>query len=413
VSLRIASGTTQRRRRAGRLVWLFATGALLALVVAAESGSGIGSDTSVLGTAASAAQLGGLAAFVLSGALIVSRQPANLIGWLLMVPGLALPLSAVGSSWLAGMQPPPAQADPVLWLALWVTSWSWVLLIFPIFHLLLVFPSGRLLSPRWRWVVALEAGMVATMLVLAAITSELTVLVNDMPVWSVPNPIGFMDPAFWSGAFATAWSAGLVIMTAASVTAFVLRFRRGTTVERQQLKWPLLAVTFFGVTYAIGAIQQGLANSVATLLFGLSLAAIPVSVAIAVLRYRLYEIDRIISRTLGWLAVTLVLAGVFAAGVIGLQALLEPVTGNNTVAVAASTLLAASLFQPLRRRIQRAVDRRFNRARADAAVVGAAFANRLREEIDLETLGADFRGTVDGSLAPSSIGLWFRTGVRG
>jgi hypothetical protein len=145
----------------------------------------------------------------------------------------------------------------------------------------------------------------------------------------------------------------------------------------------------------------------------IAFATVPIAIYVAITRYRLYEIDRIVSRTLGWLLVTAVLAGVFAGAVIGLQALLAPVTGSNTVVIAGSTLLAAGLFQPLRRRIQHAVDRRFNRARLDADRVAGAFAGRLRQQVDLDALGIDMRQTVMGSVAPATVGLWLRAGGGG
>ncbi len=196
-------------------------------------------------------------------------------------------------------------------------------------------------------------------------------------------------------------------MTIASAAAVLLRFRRGSTVERHQLKWPVLAVVLFGVVYG-GALVNAVIIGDGTILFGLSLAGIPISVAIAVLRYRLYAIDHIISRTISWAVITAVLVAVFVGGVLGLQAVLAQVTQAPTLAVAASTLLAFGLFQPLRRRVQHVVDRRFDRARIDAERTAQGFGARLRDEVAIDTIAADLQTTIDGSVRPSTQGLWLR-----
>ncbi len=289
--------------------------------------------------------VGSLLAFIVSGALIVSRQPGNVVGWLLMIPGLALPASTLATNWLGSMQPPQQVTAP-MWMVLWALSWSWILLIFPIFHMLLTFPDGRLLSPRWRWAVALELAMIAVFLGFTAFRQDLNLLVDDAPVWTVPNPIGFLSNDLFDAALGTIWGVGLLAMTIVSAAAVVVRFRRGSTVERQQLKWPVLAVVLFGAVYGGALLYPGLVGN-GSILFGVSLAGIPISVAIAVLRYRLYAIDHIISRTVSWAVITAVLVAVFVGGVLGLQAAAGTgVTQAPTLAVAASTLVACALFQP-------------------------------------------------------------------
>ena len=228
---------------------------------------------------------------------------------------------------------------------LWTLAWSWILLIFPIFHLLLTFPDGRLLSPRWRLAVALEVAMVSIFLGFTAFAQDLGVLVEDERAWTIANPIGFLPNSMFDDSLGVAWEIGLVAITIASAAAVVLRFRRGSTIERQQLKWPLLAVILFGAVYAGATLNPDLVGG-GSVLFGPSLAGIPISVAIAVLRYRLYAIDHLISRTVSWAAITAILVAVFVAGVLGLQFALAGVTETPTFAVAASTLLAFGLFQP-------------------------------------------------------------------
>ena len=394
-------------RLLARAVWILAAVGVGATGVLAWSfaQSGLPLTVASLGSAISLTAC--LAAFVLCGALIVSRQPRNVVGWLLMIPGLALPVSTLATNWLAALDPPPQQATPALWLVLWALTWSWILLIFPIFHLLLTFPDGRLLSRRWRLAVALEVVMVTTMLTFAALSQDMGVVIDDERIWTFANPIGIVPNDLFDSAFGGIWDAGLLLMTVVSAAAVVVRFRRGSPDVRQQLKWPLLAVFGFGFVYGATAVDSRIASD-GSFLFAFALAGIPVSVAIAVLRYRLYAIDHIISRTLSWAVVTALLVAVFVASVLGLQTALAGITQAPTIAVAASTLLAFGLFQPIRRRVQRAVDHRFDRARFDADRTASTFAERLRGEVAIEAIAGDLQTTIDRSVRPSTQGLWLR-----
>ena len=391
-----------------RVVWVIAAVGVAIVGLLIASYARLGANATLVEAVAGVSLAGSLVAFILCGALIVSRRPRNIVGWLLMIPGLVLPVGTLATNWLGSIDP-PQQVTPLLWLGLWALGWSWILLIFPIFHLLLTFPDGRLLSPRWRLAVALELTMSAIFIAFTGLAEHLGVLVNDEVVWSVQNPIGFLPNDLFDGWVGSVWQAGLMVMTIASVAAVVVRFHRGSTVERQQLKWPLVAVVIFGVVYAAAAVDSNLVAS--SILFGVALAGIPISVAIAVLRYRLYAIDHIISRTIGWAVVTAVLVAVFAGVVVVLQALLTPVTRENTLAVAASTLVAFALFQPLRRRVQRAVDRRFDRARYDGQRTVDAFAERLRTEVDLPTLRESLATTADEAVRPSTATVWLAKGT--
>ena len=393
-------------RSAARIVWVIAGLGILSTALLLASYATQGGGVTLVEVLAALSLVGALVAFILSGALIISRQPGNIVGWLLMMPGLALPVSTLATKWL-GSQPPPQQISPLLWLLMWSLGWSWILLIFPILHLLLTFPDGRLPSPRWRAAAALEVAMISIFLGYLAFRQDLNVLVEDQVAWTLPNPIGFLPNDAFDTYWGVLWAFGLVVVTILSVAAVVVRFRRGSTVERQQLKWPLLAVVVFGSVYAGATVDQRLVGD-ASVLFGLSLAGIPISVAIAVLRYRLYAIDHIISRTLSWAVITAILLLVFVGGVLALQALLSGVTRDQTLAVAASTLGAFVLFQPLRRRVQHAVDRRFDRARVSGERAASAFADRLRDEVAIEVIAADLRETVDGAVRPSTQAIWLR-----
>ncbi len=205
----------------------------------------------------------------------------------------------------------------------------------------------------------------------------------------------------------TVWEVGLLLLTAASAAAVILRFRRGSAEVRQQLKWPLLAMILFGLVYGAAAVDSRVASD-GSFVFAFALAGIPISVAVAVLRYRLYAIDHIISRTVSWAVITALLVGAFVATVFGLQAVLVGVTQASTIAVAASTLVAFGLFQPVRRRVQRVVDRRFDRARFDAERTAAGFADRLRGEVAIDAIASDLQATLDASIKPSAQVLWLR-----
>jgi hypothetical protein len=347
-----------------------------------------------------------LLAFVLSGAAIASRQPGNLIGWLLIAPGLSAALAEVINTWLFSLDPPPSTADIALWLGLWFTSWSWLLLIFPIFHLLLVFPDGDLLSPRWRWVVGLEIAMLASFVAFVTFSEELSLSnEDDVTVFAVENPLGFIPESSWD-VFGGIWSIGLVAMTVVGVLAFIFRFRSGSPLQRQQLKWPLYAVGLFGIAYGISAAMGGVeSGSFWDTLFNLSLAAIPISIAIAVLRYRLYDLDRLVSRTVTYAVVAAFLIIVYGLIVLGLGSFLGR---DNPLAVAGATLGAAALFNPVRTRVRGWMDRRFNRSRYDVEQVIGRFVVTLRDQVDPEGLIDGWVGVATETMQPSTVGAWIR-----
>jgi hypothetical protein len=199
------------------------------------------------------------------------------------------------------------------------------------------------------------------------------------------------------------------------IASLAQRYRRAQGVERAQLKWfayvGLLVVPVLVIAIVTSTVTSGplvILTDIAWIVAVGGLALLPISIGVAILRYRLYEIDRLISRTIAYGLVTLVLASVFVAVVLAVPTVLGPITGSSTIAVAGSTLLVAALFQPIRRRVQRLVDRRFNRTRYDAERTVAAFAARLRDDVDLETLRAEILATVSAAVEPSAVSLWLR-----
>jgi hypothetical protein len=354
------------------------------------------------------------------GALLAIRRHRNPIGWLLI--GLSwtflfafVPTLATATALQAGT----ASLFEMLlsWSSAWLPTVGFAFLL----AIMITFPAGNLPSGRWRRPAIVAIGAAASAVVLAALvpTFKVTIEHQAEQVVTLPNPFTFLPDAppwdWLTGAFPYPVFVALLLAGAGSM---VVRARRATGQERQQLRWVVAA--FAGLAsavpsgFAILIVFGDGATDVAWLPALLSFLLPPIAIGIAILRYRLYDIDRLISRTIGWALVKGVLVAVFAGTVLGLQAILTRVTQGQTFAVAASTLIAFALFQPVRRRVQRVVDRRFDRARYDGDLTAAAFAEHLRQQVDLAGLESDIAGVVDNALRPTSVGVWIRrSGHRG
>jgi hypothetical protein len=329
------------------------------------------------------------------GALIVRRDPRHLLGWLMGVGAVFLGVFNFTQQWAPlalGLSERRASLPGGV-LASWLASWTNVpgIVIGSVF-LVLLFPDGRVPSPRWRplaW-----AG---------AVVAVVPTVVLAVGYWPLRGP-ALLDqsgslPPLVDSMFGIAF-AGAVLLSAASVVALVLRFRRAGALQRQQIKW-----------FAYGAVLSLLPEPVADAhpygpyLELLGTAILLGCVGIGIFRYRLWEIDRLLSRTLVYGLLSAILGGAYA----GLVLALGPVFGrSSSLAVAVSTLAVAALFQPLRHRIQRAVDRRFNRRRYDAAQTIEAFATRLREHTDLHALTSELLTVVDHTMQPTRVSLWLK-----
>jgi hypothetical protein len=346
-------------------------------------------------------------------ALIVSRQPRNTIGWLLMTQGLPLALGGPVGVYLRGITTAPEQPGALLLLAVWFENVSWLFLIFPLFIIPLLFPTGRPPSGRWYGVVSLAVGMCLLLLTAVALTERLGPLQGN---WMVRNPIGFL-PETWIEPILVPWAIGLATLTVAGLTAVVLRYRQGSEVERQQIKWLVFGCAVFAAVYAPslwlvwegGDTQDWNLGLLWNVLFTAALMAIPMSIAIAILRYRLWEIDVIIRRTLVYSVLTGLLAALYFGSVLALQTVLRGATGEETpLVIVLSTLLIAALAAPLRRRVQAWIDKRFYRRKYDAALTLAAFGAQARDETDLERLNERLLAVVEETMQPASAGLWLR-----
>ncbi len=332
------------------------------------------------------------------GAALALRRPENPVGWLYIAGGLLLLLAtAVPEYAFAIFQMHRGLPGRTLAAALGNWSWSLVALFF-LFASALVFPTGKLLGPRWRWAAAVTGLSLMVVVLTMAVSPG-----RAVPGVGAPNPIGLNGS--WAVAVGEALLApALLVPALLAVAALVWRWRRGSALERLQIRWPAtttaVALALFFAAYTL---SSGWAYFLLSYLLVLAFVAVPASVLVAISRYRLYDLDRLVSRTLAYLAVTAVLGGVYVGGV----ALATRVLPFSTpLGVAASTLAAAALFSPLRKRVQRLVDRRFNRARYDADSVVAAFASRLRSQVDPDLVLADLVGTVATAVEPALVSVW-------
>lgn len=331
-----------------------------------------------------------------TGWLIAKHQPDNMVAWLLLLFGGLGGLQ--GSLW--GWQTAAGEFGlPGAALTAWTEIWIWAPMLGITFGpLLVLFPDGRLLSNRWAAVLWLSGAFV----VLAGVGNA---LFPYAPEDGGPNP--YAVEGFDASLRMLQDLGGLALMGAllGGVAGLAVRFRRADQVQRQQLKWFLTAAALLPVVTVAGELDEQALQPVAVPL-GLSLIA--VAMGIAILRHRLYDIDRIISRSLSWALVTVVIGSVYFGAVTLLTAATASVAGQSAPAVAVSTLLAAAAFGPVRRRIQSAVDRRFNRARYDAAQTVEAYRVRLRSDLDVESIAAHLHGAVADTLQPRSSTVWLR-----
>ena len=337
-----------------------------------------------------------VAAFATVGALLAWKRPGNPIGWLLSATGLAYAVGGFGVFL--------AHFARTLTLANWL-GWIWLLSIGLCVFVVLLFPTGNLPSRRWR-PVAWAAGVGLAGWVLGNAFAP-TIITNGP---SEPNPVGVTGPAGIIFNLMAVGGAALIAATGlAAVLSLAFRYRRARTAERAQLKWLVYAAALVvaGVLAGLLAMQimgpTDAANNLQNAISSGTVALVPVAIGVAVLRYRLYDIDRVISRTLAYAIITGLLAGIYA----GLVLLATQVLHVHTpVAVAAATLAAAALFSPLRRRVQRTVDRRFNRARYDAEITVTAFAARLTNAVDLDAVRDDLAQVVQTALEPAHLTMW-------
>ena len=388
-----------RRRREprglGRLAWALCAGAeaiavaCVVLLLAGRVSLGDAVDAYLV------TNLGMVVAFAAIGGLVAGNRPGNPIGWLFLAHSLCFAVATLaGTIAVARQATLPAgslRALLIVFMGVWPLG---IGIALPL--AVQLFPTGRPLSPGWGWLIGLT---VISGLAFAAQTvlAPAALAVTDRPVPPLIDPAAFhaADP-LWTVA-----NASLVGVLAASVAELVVRFRRARGVERLQLTWLVWAVALFALLNS----QRWITGN-GPILFLLTLPLVPAAAAVAILRHDLYDIRVIVNRTLVYGLLTVLLGLGYAGGVLVLGQLAG--RDRNNLAVAGTTLAVAALAQPARRRIQQAVDRRFNRRRYDAAQTIAAFSTRLREELDLDTLAAELCAVAGQTMEPSSVSLWLR-----
>jgi len=398
---------------------LVATGVLDALPRSAQASG----DWFTVGTVGDAVSFLLFLAFPIVGALVASRRPQNPIGWICLADGLLWMFLGVTDSYsVYGVARPGSVPFPVA-IGTLGNQWLWVPTVGLLgIYLILLFPDGKLPSRRWRPL----AWFSAVMIVLLSVTEGLAPgpLENQ---GGVRNPFG-VEALPWLQDAAYIVLPLLPLCIFASAVSMVLRFRRSRGEVRQQIKWITFVASLVGLLYMIAMIGQlvfvlavsggdgglppipwwlELLFSVAVLGF----AGVPVAIGFAVLKYRLYDIDVVINLTLVYGSLTAMLVGLYFGGVAATQTILRALTGQTEqpqLAVVVSTLVIAALFNPLRRRIQSFIDRRFYRSKYDARKTLEAFSARLRDETDLETLNNDLAGVIRETMQPAHVSLWLR-----
>jgi hypothetical protein len=342
------------------------------------------------------------------GLVVAWHQPRNAIGWLMLGGPVALLLTLASQGYVHQVYRAGGHALPVVGPAALIFAQQFFVFFVTFPLIILLFPDGRLPSPRWRWALwlylalSLSAPLVELGVTIHVIAGHAVHVLPDNQLSQVENPVGGLA---WTKYVGALFLAGLTAGWATALCRQVLSWRRSSGERRQQLKWLMSGAATCGV-FLIASVVAG-SSLWAVLMLGA--AALPVSIGVGILKYRLYDIDRIISRTLAYALVTGLLVGVYA----GLVLLATEVLGfASTGAVAVSTLAAAALFTPLRRRVQQAVDRRFNRARYDADAAVEAFSARLAGAVALGEVRADLLAVVAGALEPAHLGVWVAGGER-
>ncbi len=344
------------------------------------------------------------------GAIVASRRPENPVGWLLCLSGVAVGASSFTSQYAIYALLARPGSLPAGEAMAWISAWMLPIMIGIQVSYLMLFPTGRLPGRRWRWLAWLTVAFV----LLGVLTFAFSPGAHQGSLGPIKNPLGIEGfDVFYEAVLYT--MAPLLFGTAA-LSLFV-RLRRAVGVERQQIKWFAYAAAIYALSIVINVINLAIVTPpwfewAGTAFFTAAGTTIPISIGIAILRYRLYDIDVIINRALVYAALTASLAVMYFGGVTVTQAVLQTLGGQGELpqlAVVASTLVTAALFNPLRRRIQSFIDRRFYRRKYDAAKTLEAFGSRLREETDLDALSNDVVGVARRTVQPEHVSLWLRS----
>jgi hypothetical protein len=378
-------------------------------------GAGLGDGTNLLDDVEGTVFNVGFGAFAVVGALLVVKRPTNLIGWIMAAIALMVSIFNAGGAYATYVMLTRGQPDALAVVGAWTANCYWfVMLALALFYLPMLFPDGHLPSRRWL-PVAVLAGIAASGFVLPRAFMD-TLPLNEAPGYRIDNPIGIEGLGSVENLplFGVLVNGLLVIAFIGAAASVVVRFHRSRGVERQQMKW-FVYVTVVLVGGSILTSVIGVATGLRWLeqfsfvLSMVALVGLPITVGIAIFRYRLYEIDVVINRTLVYGPLTALLVLFYLAGVVSLQYVFRALTGQESqIAIVASTLLIAALFTPLRRRIQSFIDRSFYRRKYDARKTLEAFSAKLRDKTDLGALNNELVGVVRETMQPAHVSLWLR-----
>jgi hypothetical protein len=341
----------------------------------------------------------------LIGALIVSKRRRNPIGWVALLIGLSLAADSIIVAYSPFLLPQALNQEPGAVWTLWLFQWSWGGVIPGIILLLHLFPTGQPLSPRWRWVMIVSILAYLSIIAFFTVIAPIEVETAQDTIVEIPSPFGIPwgDPELALGIFFI----GLVVPQVLGLAAMLFRFVRARGIERQQMKWFLFAVSVYLLVLLISFLVM---EPFLDALIAVAALGMPIAIGIAIFRYRLYDIDILIRRTITYALVTALLLLIYFGSVIFLQQVVSALTGSaqNEIVTVLSTLAIAALFVPLRNRVQVEIDKYFNRKKYDAQKVLNDFAKTVRDETDLEKLTARLIQVVDETMQPKSVSVWLR-----
>ena len=377
-------------------LWLFILGVASAIVAMKANGwQGAGNTSDTSGVALFLA----LFAFATMGGLVAAHVPGNAIGWIFLGIPLGGALAGITENLaFQGLYHDPGSVPGAIGFA-WVYAWVWYPTVGLLGFVLLLYPTGKVPGPRWRFV-AWALGVVLAVMTLGYMFYPGPL---DKDTRLPDNPLGVEALRGLFDRSDTAASISVAGLVVAAVISVIVRFRRSRGDERQQMKWMAFAAALLGA----GFVAQGVFG-LGDVTFAVAISTLPVALGIALFRYRLYDIDRVINRTLVYGASTALLGGAYVGLVVASEAVFEPVAGGSSVAVAVSTLVVAGLFLPVRTRVQRFVDRRFYRSKVNAEETLARFGAQLRRESDLDAILGELHGAVREAIQPTQVWLWLR-----
>lgn len=351
-------------------------------------------------------------AFPALGSLIVFRQPDNAMGWIFSGIGALVGIGGSAQVYAETVLPSTSSPGTVGYLAAWVANWWW----YPLLGLVMIFtthlfPTGKPLSPRWRIPFLIGVASLLSVTFITMTAPRLTSTdVRGGSLYNLDNPFGIGglgDPE--EGLLGTVFFGLLLVSVALGVVSLIVRFKRSRGVERQQLKWFVFGAVLLPTMLFAQDVFGFWADSSAP--FALSVSVLPITAGVAILRYRLYEIDVVINRALVYGTLTAILGSLYVGIVFGLQSVLAPVTADSDFAVAGSTLAVAALFRPIRARVQGFIDHRFYRRKFNAQLTVEQFSAHLRDEVELDALSSRLVGVVGATMQPAHVSLWLRRGT--